>query len=199
MKRIGVLIAFLLGFSAIFALNPGSIHASEGKFHFKNTVNEDSQCFALSVLMDNLNYNLLVTCRELTYPGGTEVFRYVVWANPIEGGNAFRLGELGVGKAEFSTKTAFSSLFVTREREKNARTPSGPVVMQANFQRIIELDGPSTSVDEPELGEPEATMTPLPTTRPTSSITRVLATGGIITFLILFAVIAVVFFITRRG
>ena len=171
----------------------GTVRASEGYFELKNQVGEDARCYAVSGLMQNLEYEVLVLCQDILYPGGTSVVNYVVWANPIGGGNPIRLGTLDLGKVQLSTKTAFSSLFVTKEENAKVRSPQGSVVMRGNLQKIPLLENSGTaSTNEPELGTPEVTPTP----KPASSI-NVFRVGGAVAFVLLVLVVGLVFVITK--
>ncbi len=179
---------------AVALVKPSSSYASEGIFQLRNQVGENSRCVAFSVLMQDLQYKILLSCRDIIYPGGTEVFSYVTWANPLDGGNPQRLGTLGLGKVEFSTKTSFSSLYVTKERNSNTRSPNGPVVMQGGLERINLLENPSAP--ESELGTPETS--PIPTPQAKKSPLNIFRIGGAIAFMLLFLVILLVFVLIRR-
>jgi hypothetical protein len=145
--------------------------------------------------MQDLNYNLLLDCRDILYPGGTNVFSYVLWAVPTNGGNHFRLGTIDFGKNSFKTKTAFSSLYVTKESDKNARTPTGPIIMQGSVERNEFLDGVAPTTAPSELNEP--TPTPIATPQP-RNLGRIFAAGGVLAFIAIFGVILVIFVITRK-
>lgn len=123
------------------------------------------------------------------------MFSYVVWAVPSEGGNPIRLGSVGLGKQQFQTREAFSSIYITKEPSSNPRTPQGQIVMQGSGNRIELLDGPAPTPSSEELGTP--TPTPIPTPRSTS-IGRVFAAGGVLAFIAIFGVILVVLVITRK-
>lgn len=186
----------IFGIVALFllALMTKSALASEGIIELRNQTGQAARCGAYSVLMQDQQYTVLLSCRDVTYPGGTDVFSYVVWAVPVSGGNHVRLGEVGFGKASFRTRTDFSALYITQESNSRTRTPSGPVVMQGGVQRIEFLEGPAPT-SQPELGEPESTPVPTPQPR---NIGRILAAGGILAFIAIFGVILVIFVITRK-
>lgn len=193
-KRISLVVA-IVGL-VIWLGQPGKAEASEGYFELRNRVNENARCWAASVLMQDLKYQILVSCRDIIYPGGTEVFSYVAWANPIDGDNPIKLGTIGLGKVQFNTNKAFSSLFVTKEINPKERSPQGTVVMQGGLQRITLLDNPNLQPDtESELGEPEVSPTPTPKK---SSVLNVFRIGGLIAFILLILIIGLVLVITRR-
>lgn len=171
--------------------------AGEGIIELKNTIGEDARCFTTSILMQDLQYNVLISCRDIIYPGGTDIFNYIVWSTPQTGG-VERLGELGLGKVEFKTKNPFTSLFVTRERDRKTTQPSGQVVMQGSVQNITFLDPANKAQAQAELGSPTVTASPIPTPKPTSAVSRILAAGGVIAFIALFGVILLVFVVTRK-
>lgn len=185
----------LVFLSLAFLVNAKTAQASEGPFVLRNMVGEAARCEGGSVLMQDRNYNIYISCRDITYPGGTDVFSYVVWGVPAEGGNHFRLGTIGLGKVSFKTKTAFSSLYVTKEEDEGTRSPNGPVIMQGSVGRFETLDGP---VPTPGLGE-LATPTPTPIATPAPrNLGRIFAAGGILAFIAIFGVILVIFVITRK-
>ena len=195
MKRI---LVFLIVFVALFGLAAKSTHASEGQFVLTNRVGEQSTCWFGSVLMKDQNYKILYSCRNLSYPGGTEVFSYVVWANLIDSDKPLRLGTLDLGKGEFVSKKAFSSLYVTKELNSNVKSPSGPVVMQGGLQPLsAELEGGSqVIVTEPDLISP--TSSPVSDEVAKKSSSSIFRLGGILAFIILFVVVLMVILITRR-
>lgn len=190
----------LFGFLALF-LVVSRVFASDGTLDIVNRVGADARCWASTVLMQDQNYKVLLSCRDITYPGGNEVFYYVVWSNPASGGNPERLGSLGLGKAEFQTRNEFVSMFITKEKSANANTPSGTIVMQGGLKPVSLLQevgkdtatnsGSSTSSDQ------TVEMTPLPTAQPRTGIAKFL-TSGILAVVGLGGLIFVVFIITKR-
>jgi len=177
----------------IFFAKKSSAWASEGPFILRNIVGEATRCEGGSILMQDRNYHIFISCRDISYPGGTDVFSYVVWAVPTSGGNHFRLGTLGLGKVTFTTKTAFSNLYVTKEGDGNARNPSGPVIMQGRVGRYESLDGPPPTPG-PEIAP---SPTPIPTPQP-RNLGRILAAGGVLAFIAIFGIILVIFVITKK-
>lgn len=194
MKSIKLLFAsaaFVLGLFASASV----AQASEGPFVLRNVVGEAARCEGGSVLMQDRNYNIYISCRDITYPGGTDVFAYVVWGVPVNGGNHFRLGTIGLGKVSFKTRTAFSSLYVTKEEDEGVRSPTGPVIMQGTVGRFETLDGPAPTL------RPGTTETPSPTpiaTPAPNNLGRIFAAGGILAFIAIFGIILVIFVITRK-
>lgn len=158
--RLSISILFV---AMLFFLATASAEASEGNIELGSTAGQNSRCFANSVLMRDFNFTVVVNCRDLLYPPAPDLFSYLLWATAIKDGKAIKLGELGVGKAEFRTPVAFSNLFVTPERDTNINSPTGPVVMQGTVQSVGFLEG--TPV--PELQQPTPTPTP-----------KVTSTGG---------------------
>jgi hypothetical protein len=173
----------------IFVLAP-SAEAREGTFELQNVAGEDARCFATSVLMSDQEYNILVSCRDITYPGaasGTDIFSYIIWASGTDG-KTYKLGELGVGKVALTTKNEFSSLFVTREKDANTRSPKGETVMKGSIQNIDFLDT--------GIGELEEEFTPTPTPKPSSI--NLAQLSGAMAFIGIFALGVILFLITRR-
>jgi len=144
--------------------------------------------------MSDQDYKILVSCRDILYPGGTEVFHYVAWAQ--NNGNSTRLGELGLGKVEFETGNAFSSIIVTKESSSRPRNPQGTIVMRGNRQGITLLDSTPDNVDSVNemkiiVDQAEEVVVKKP------NVFRQIATGGFLAFLGLVAVMIIVFVITR--
>lgn len=177
----------LVGIAMIIASR--STSASEGQIELRNTTGSPSNCYALSGLLPDTNYNILVICRNLLYPADPEAPRYVVWATPVTGSGSIRLGELGIGKAFFKTKTAFSSLFVTEERTADPKTPGGNLVMRGTVQNISFLGQPTTpSQDDSGTENPLVTPSPTPVAQQGSIISRI-GGGIIVTVIAVFVII----------
>lgn len=182
-------------------------NASEGLVELRNRVNSDARCFAASVLMQDQNYQILVSCRDITYPGGTEVFNYTVWANPTDGGGAFKLGVLNLGKVQFRTQKSFGTLFVTKEQNTGVSAPTGPIVMQGSVRPIAllqekNLNTPSTTpgTNQPEIVPPspgESLETPVPTSAPRTGVAKFL-TSGILAVIGIAGIIFLLFIITKK-
>lgn len=200
MKR---LLYFILGFFVFFAIlffTPSVTYASEGTFEIRSVGSEDSRCFAASLLMSNGRYEVTVSCRDLIYPPQPEISFYVIWATPQAGGSTIRLGELGVGRAKFEAKVPFTSLFVTLEQNKNAKSPTGTVIMRGQLEKIAFLERPSTPT--PTLEKAEETNGTSETKEPTTreKLFLALRRAGIAALLALVALVGLIFVITRsRG
>lgn len=193
MKK-SILSAFIA--SLILFASSSSVLANEGTFELNNKVDENARCWAASVLMQDLNYSILMSCRDILYPGGTSVFSYVVWANSAQNGTAFKLGTLGLGKVSFRTKTPFNALFVTKESAENVRVPSGEVVMEGGIKSIEMLDTKPNATEKPELGDPEVTPTPKAEVKKASF--NILRAGGAIAVLGIAALIGLILYITKK-
>ncbi|KKS77232.1 MAG: hypothetical protein UV74_C0013G0005 [Candidatus Woesebacteria bacterium GW2011_GWB1_43_14] len=187
MRKVLYLFSALLAAGAIAA---PSVGASEGTFELQNTSGENARCFAASVLMSDQNYNVLLSCRDITYPGttsGTDIFSYIVWGSGTDG-KTYKLGELGVGKVYLKTKNAFDSLFITREKDADTRSPKGETVMKGSIQNIDFLDT--------GIGELNEDITPTPT--PKASNINLAQLSGALAFIGIFALAIILFLITRR-
>lgn len=178
----------------ILLATTSSTEASEGIIELRNVEGGQARCYSLSAIMQDLNYNVLITCRDITYPGGTDVFNYIVWANPIGSDKAQKLGPLGLGKVEFETETSFSSLFVTKERSEKVNAPTGPTVMQGGVQRITLLDNPQDLGELEESEMPELTPTPAPAKGTGLNIFRI---GGAFAIAAILGIILLIFVLTR--
>lgn len=135
-----IIVVFTLA-ALSFAVSSAS--ASEGVVELQSTTSQGSRCFVSSILTDDFEYKMVVSCRGLIYPPAPDMFSYVLWSVKTENGKTEKIGELGAGKGEFSTDKAFSSLFVTKERDEwGARSPSDLIVMRGQVQPIGFLEGP---------------------------------------------------------
>lgn len=181
-----------------FILFSREAHAAEGVVELRSNKGEKNRCFASYILMPNSSYTVLVSCRDLIYPPQPSLFNYIVWATPTDGGNAVRLGELGVGKASFNTRIAFSGLFVTIEQSKSPRTPEGEVVMQGSGQEVEFLDRPTTPTPTEELAEGEEKEVPLKDLSTRNKILLAFRRAGLVIFLVLATTVALVFVLTRQ-
>jgi hypothetical protein len=132
----------LVGAVAVVFLGIASpVKASEGVVELNNTVGESSRCFAASILMSDYTYRILMSCRDLVYPVGENVLKYYVYAVPREGKKDVRLGDLGLGKAQFNSRGAFYSLYVVREKAAiGTQKVQQTVIMKGNVSKIKFLD-----------------------------------------------------------
>lgn len=177
-----------LGF---FYFLPSRAHASEGTIELRSTTGQASRCSVTSVLMTDLNYTLLASCRDLIYPPTVDLFTYVLWSNPIQAGQkSVRLGELAFGKSEFRTNLAFSSLFVTAEQTGGVNSPSSIVIMQGQVQPVSFLAGPPKPTIAPTV--PEEIKQPISTPTATKSGTLL---SGARRVLMIFLIVILVFVI----
>lgn len=188
-----------LGAFLIASYSANIIEASEGTVELKNTNGESARCFASSILMEDLEYKILISCRDIIYPGGTDVFYYVLWSNPVDSNTPERLGELGRGKGEYKTDNAFTSLYVSKERDDRAKRPSGEIVMVGNVEAIELLtttDKETTQITQEQAQE--ATASEQTKLNPKTSVSNLLKAGGIVGFIALIGAIIVVFLLTRQ-
>jgi hypothetical protein len=193
------LFVFLLVFFGAVVTN--NVSASEGTVEIKSLTNETYKCFAASIQMMDLNYTVLVTCRDLVYPAGEDIFNYVLWINPTNGNKPARLGTLNLGRRTFKTKADFSGMFVTTEGKADTKTPTGPTVMRGDLKKIEFLD--TTNIKEPEnQGENTEKEEEEIATSPTPSARDRLVTGlkraAVVSLLALAALIGLVFVLTRK-
>ncbi len=199
MKKVATIFTIL---ASLLLGQPTIISASEGIYELRNTIGENARCYAISVLLPTLNYRVLLSCRDITYPGDAETFNYSVWATNATDGAAFYLGELGVGKAEFATKIPFSTMFITSERTQKPKSPTGGIVMQGRLQQNPFLDTPGVHTpltpESEELAEAKPIASPLPSPVKKSAVSRILAAGGVIAFIGIFALVLVLFVITKK-
>lgn len=192
----------------LFIISVGIVKASEGTVELESITAEDYRCYAASIQQMNWSYQILVTCRNLIYPAGDNIFQYIMWADPIAEGKPIKLGSLGLGRAKFGTKTPFSSLFVTTEVNNKAKEPQGPTVMIGNVDRITFLDEPEPAQvidvgdDEPEVTPTTTQQEPTPVIQDTpdtdnNRLVRGLRRAGIVIGIALVTIVGIVFVLTR--
>ena len=184
---------------AAFSFLASPSRASEGTAELTSTKGQVMRCDAYSMLMENYEYQISLNCRDLIYPPKPDAFSYILWATPTQNDKPLNIGELGVGKGNFKTKTAFSKLFVTIESDVRTKAPEGEIVMEGTIQGIPFLDkAGEVSQPESEKVTPSPTSTPARTTSSARNILgKILGTGAIILGLVLVVVI-VVYFLSRR-
>lgn len=176
---------------------PKSIKASEGTIELRSTMGEDYRCWAASSLMQDQNYHILVSCRDLLYPAGENIFSYIAWASPVAGRGPIKLGALGYGKAEFKTRETFSSIFITTEADQNVRQPSGNIVMKGSIQPITFLEKPTTPTPTEEAGAEEEVQEPTQKLTLKQRLSSAFKRAGIVVLLALASLIGLVFVLTR--
>jgi len=159
-------------------------NASEGHILLRSTVGKTTECDVKSTLLGD--YNLLISCSDLTYSVSEDLVYYVVWANPVVGGNVVRLGDLGLGRALLKTKTPFGSLFVTQEKTKNPKSPTGSTVMRGNVTTIGTSARPGTTIAPDNVQEPESSPSPTPSS---GGIGSILKSSGVVIAIAVFLII----------
>ncbi len=189
-------------FSLLFLLTVNISSASEGTFELRSTDTNKYKCFAASLQMQNLNYKIILSCRNIIFPVDETIFTYILWANPETGGKPIKVGSVGLGKGEYSIKPAFASLFVTTEQNPNVKEPAGKVVMKGSIKPISFLEKETTvsSGDEKEESEESKETTPTPSAGKTSVRDRLLTglkRAGLASALALVAILGLVFVLTR--
>lgn len=194
----------ILVFLGVLLFLPKNVYSSEGQFELANLLGEKPRCFAISVLLTNNQYNIIVTCRDLIYPADEQNSKYILWAR--NGDETQRLGSLGLGKASFNTKIAFNQLFVTLETDEKVKDPKGKVVMRGYLKDIPFLEERfSRDITTPSITQqPQGAQEVAPSVTPTLSVREKLSIGikrsSIIAGVALLGLIGLVFVITKsRG
>jgi hypothetical protein len=190
---------------ALFFAIATKVTASEGIFELESTTRDSFRCFVASLLLENRKYKVIITCRNLIYPPNEELFSYMLWANSATDNKTVRLGSLGIGKATFDTNKAFNHLFVTIEKDKKVKTPTGTVVMKGDLQKLDFLESAQTSTPTEELADEngaeeemqEEEQQPLSTR---DKLLTGLKRAGLIAFIALVTLIGLIFVVSRsRG
>ncbi len=200
--KISKKILFNIAFAVIVFATPSLATASEGVTELRSTTSETYRCIAESHQAQDRNYKVLVTCRDLIYPATSEVFSYVMWANPAQSGNVIKLGQLEYGRKLFTVGRPFTSIFVTAEPKPGVNAPQGPVVMQGTVQARPFLDIPTTATPTPSPeAAPEPTVVEEQQKESTSgsALSRGLKRASFIVALLLLAGAATALFVILRS
>ena len=203
MNKLKLLLIVIVSIT-LFTVSKSEVSASDGTFELRSTQGTDSRCYAASLMMQDGVYTVLVSCRDLIYPGEYGLVNYVLWAQPTDGSNPVNLGLLGYGKATFRSRKPFSSLFVTIEGQVGGK-PAGKEVMTGSVNPDTFLERPTTATPTPagEISEPGKTSTQTQPTQPVSTRDKLflaLKRAGIAALIALVALIGLIFVVTRaRG
>ncbi len=203
-KRLFISIAILIIVS-FFTIT--HVEATEGLAELKNVNGSDAKCFAMSTLINRAtSYRILLQCRNLLYPIEKDGEFYILWAF-TEGENPSpkRMGDIGLGKVTFTTRNAFSRLFITKEQTQSPRQPSENTVMEGVINPISFLriePTPKTTVKTPAK-KPTPNLTQKPSATPTPAQQSLAGTifsviRTIFTVIIVIVIFAIVIFIVYR-
>jgi len=151
MKTLKLLLLFST-FLVVGLVFPKNSFASEGTYEIRPTNQETYRCWASSIYIGS-KYEISIGCVDLIYPPKPpELYKYyILWVTPTNGKSAIRLGQLGGGTGNFTTKSSFSQLFVTLEKTNNPKTPSSQIVMRGSTQPIDFLLKPTTPTPTPTI------------------------------------------------
>jgi len=204
MKKILIILTSTILSLVMFFVLVKKVSASEGTFELESNTRDNFRCFAASLLLENRKYKVIITCRNLLYPPNEELFSYILWANSFTDNKQVKLGSLGIGKATFDTNKPFNHLYVTVEKDKKAKSPSGTIVMQGDLQKLSFLENiqsptPTEEVDEEEIMKDETQKEEQPLSTKDKLLTG-LRRAGLIAFVALVALIGLIFVVSRaRG
>lgn len=129
----------------------GTALASEGTARLSGQ--GESQCFLASVLVNQADYRLVMTCRNLLVPPETETLFYHAWAKRAgvaqeggEGGlrgltrSAFiSLGDISSGKLSGKTRDSFDEVLVTAEAVSRPREPDLDQIVISGLMQPVEF------------------------------------------------------------
>jgi len=198
----------LLLFSLIFFLfaisNPKKVSANVGTIELRSSTSEDYRCFASSLIMPDKSYEVGINCANLIFPPlPPDISSYVVWATPVSGKGAIKLGDLGKGEGRYQVKQPFTSLYVTLEPNANVRTPGKNIIMTGGLEQISFLQRPTSPTPTLEANK-GSTENPKTTTSSTLStkdkILLALRRAGIAAIIALVAIVGLIYLVTRsRG
>jgi hypothetical protein len=178
----------------------------------------NAQCFSASVLVDEEDYRLVMTCRNLIVPPETERLFYYAWARrvgaePVEGertglagfgrGAFIPLGGITRGKLSARIREAFEEVLITAETVARPREPNldetvvSGLMQPISFEEVTEVLQPT-----PTGGVTRVTVEPTPHPTPVGEGRGVVGTAFRI-FLgvlgVILAVAVVITFLQRRS
>jgi hypothetical protein len=167
-KRLFILGLVFVGLMAF----PKFVMASEGTALLASQDN-DARCFVASVLVNEGDYQVVMTCRNLTTPPDANRLFYLAWARrkgATEGQQAktgglklgkgayFSLGDISGGKLNARAREAFEEVLVTAEADSGVSQPSLSALV---------VSGPMGEIDFGDSGQSNLKFSP------TSTIARV--------------------------
>ncbi len=202
----GVLISlFVFLFFGVFSIK--TVSANVGTIEVRSITSEEYRCWAASLIMPDKSYEVTVNCANLIYPPlPPEISSYVMWATPVAGKNAIKLGDLGKGEAKFQVKQSFTSLYVTLEPNANVRTPSKNIIMSGGVEQISFLRRPTSPTPTLEVEKSTTPGKEKTATTDTSNLSTkdklllALRRAGIAALIALIAIVGLIFVVTRsRG
>ena len=132
------IIGFILASLILLSVSAKVANASEGTALLTSADN-DARCFLASVLVDEGDYQVVMTCRNLTTPPDVNRLFYLAWARrkgATEGQQAktgglklgkgayFSLGDISGGKLNARAREAFEEVLVTAEADSGVSQPS---------------------------------------------------------------------------
>lgn len=132
------IIGFSLTALTLLLILTKDANASEGTALLTSKDN-DARCFLASVLVDEGDYQIVMTCRDLTTPPDANRLFYHVWGRregaaesqqsktgglKLGKGAYFSLGDISDGKLNARVREAFEEVLVTAETESGVNQPS---------------------------------------------------------------------------
>ena len=132
------IIGFSLTALVLLLISAKAVNASEGTALLTSADN-DARCFLASVLVDEGDYQVVMTCRNLTTPPDANRLFYHAWGRrkgATEGQQAktggikfgkgayFSLGDISGGKLNARAREAFEEVLVTAEADSGVSQPS---------------------------------------------------------------------------
>ena len=166
------IIAFSLTALVLLLISTKAVNASEGTALLTSQDN-DARCFLASVLVNEGDYQVVMTCRNLTTPPDANRLFYLAWARrkgATEGQQAktgglklgkgayFSLGDISGGKLNARAREAFEEVLVTAESDSGVSQPSLSALV---------VSGPMGEIDFGDSGQSNLKFSP------TSAIAKV--------------------------
>ncbi|MCX7928511.1 MAG: hypothetical protein N2558_02395 [Patescibacteria group bacterium] len=141
---------FLAVIFLLFVFLARGVFASEGVIELNSVTDDNHKCFVSSILMQDLNFLLAVTCRNLLYPGDNSVSKYSLWSVPLDNNaSPVKLADLGWGRVEVRTNVPFKELYVVSEKQFPGQKSDQKIVMRGVVKPLSFLLNPGTPTPTP--------------------------------------------------
>lgn len=210
------IIGFSLTALTLLLLLAKNANASEGTALLTSPDN-DARCFLASVLVDEGDYQIVMTCRNLTTPPDANRLFYHVWGRrkgaaesqqsktgglKFGKGAYFSLGDISGGKLNSRAREAFEEVLVTAETESGVNQPSLSALIVSGTMGEIDFGdaGQNNLKFSPTSTIAKATLAPTPKISTAGSQKSVSGTAArvFLTILAIIVVGAVVISIIQR-
>lgn len=201
------IIGFSLTSLILLLASAKTANASEGTVLLTSHDN-DAKCFVASVLVNEADYQVVMSCRNLTTPPDATRLFYHAWGRRVgatEGQQAktgglkfgkgpyFSLGDISGGKLSARAREAFEEVLVTAETESGVSQPSLSALVVSGPMGDIDFgdSGQSNLKFSPTSTIAKVTLAPTPGKTVTPTVQKSVAGTAARVFLTILAIIVV--------